>query len=734
MAFEPSARHEAFRRQLARVFAEPEVAAELERLRAPEQGEPDPRGVFRQLGARRLLAPSWPARFGGGGLGPVETALLVEEMVSRQVPETLHTLSVQIVGGFLLMAGTDAQRERHLPRLASGRSFATVLYTEPEAGSDLAALTTRAIARDDGSFLITGRKVFSLKATLADVALCVARTTESANKYQGLTLFLVPMDAPGLSCTTLPSLGDEAFCVADLDEVRVGPDAVVGALGQAWGLVTRALALERTGIEHYTKARSWLAAGAAALAPDAGGACSEEVGRLGAATEASRLLTWQLLGRVAAGGSGLEELAAAAKWHASETARAVAWWWAERAGLAGGPGAGDGAASRVQAAYREAPGLTVSAGTSEMMLQHLAASSLLTGERGLELSLDPAQLQLQRALRARLARAPADAWTTLADLDVFAVTVPAAAGGLDLGEMAAAVAAAELGRHLARGLALDTLDAGDCIALAGPSGPRWPDLQALARGERRVVRASVEGRAVPDAGGWRVSGVSEPAGFAADADALLLDVPVPGGESLDAFLVPASRPGWAVRPEAAIAGLGLGRLELDGLLLRAEDRVGFDAPAGCRERVRGRRLARQAAYLLGLAGGALAATVAHARARRQFGRSLVENQSIAFRLAALAARLLAVQLAVQRAAWLDDAGRPALPAAREALVLAAGLALDATREGMQVHGAVGGVRTSAIQRYYRHALVEAVREGRPDRLAREAGEHRLAEAGRPRPA
>jgi alkylation response protein AidB-like acyl-CoA dehydrogenase len=376
------------------------AAGALDALRAAAPGErPDPRPVFRCLGARGLLAPSWPVRYGGAGGTPADLAALVEALVRAGVPETLHTLSVQIVGTLLLSAGTDTQRAEHLPALAAGDRSATVLYTELDAGSDLAALSTEASPDGDG-WRVTGRKVFSVCTELADVGLCLARTG-TGTRYQGLTLFLVPLDADGVRVEVLDGLADEPFCDVLLDRVRVGPEAVVGPVDGAWGLLADALAIERTGVDYQAKARRWLELAVAervAAGGGAGGWTGSEtgggagtvgdadlatIGRLDAQAQTARLLSGDVLDRLGTGDPIDPADAAVAKWYASETARRVAWWAVEAAGLAGCLPAGEPGAAlagRCDPVYRELPGLTISAGTSEMMLQTIAGSALAAGD------------------------------------------------------------------------------------------------------------------------------------------------------------------------------------------------------------------------------------------------------------------------------------------------------------------------------------------------------------------
>src|SRR6185436_17327449 len=137
-------------------------------------GEPDARPLYRELGELGLLAVNWPVEYGGAGLGLIEASIVYEELVRARIPDTLHVNTIQIVGLFILMAGTPEQKAAHLPALARGEHFASVLYTEPGAGSDLGSLTTTA-TRDGDGWLLSGVKVFSLKSDLTDLGLCAAR-------------------------------------------------------------------------------------------------------------------------------------------------------------------------------------------------------------------------------------------------------------------------------------------------------------------------------------------------------------------------------------------------------------------------------------------------------------------------------------------------------------------------------------------------------------------------------
>ncbi|MFD5325779.1 acyl-CoA dehydrogenase family protein [Streptomyces sp. NPDC127092] len=364
-----------FRADVRRALRSAEVRAAVADATPADGVEPDQRPLYRLLGKLGLLAVHWPAEYGGSGRPFTDAAIVAEELVRADVPDTLHVNTIQIIGQFLLMAGSTEQKRRHLPALASGERFGSVLYTEPDAGSDLGALRTVAEPDGDG-YRITGTKVFSLKTRFVDLGLCAARTTPGAGKYQGISLFLVDMNAPGVTVTVIPSVNDEQFHHVELDGVAVSGDDLIGARDQGWPLLNQALAIERTGLDYHLKAEHWLDAALEALvdqAPDAPhDAHLERIGRWDGALLADHALAWEVITGLAH--DRVDEVAAAvAKYHSSELAQDIAAWAADipsprqRADRTR-------AAVILDSAGREAPGLTLSAGTSEVMLQIMAAA------------------------------------------------------------------------------------------------------------------------------------------------------------------------------------------------------------------------------------------------------------------------------------------------------------------------------------------------------------------------
>lgn len=327
----------------------------------------DPRPVHRLLGERGLLAPQWPRQYGGRGTTHVEAAVLIEEMARHDVPDLLHTLTVQIVGSVLLTCASEELKTRYLPALASGETAACVLFSEPQAGSDLSALSTTAIPEADGSFRLHGTKTYSMFAPLADIALCLARTGDGTE----LTLFLVRLDRPGVSIRPFPTIGEDAFHEITLDGIRVDADAVVGEIGGGWAMLVSTLVFERTGIDYLSRALRWHEEATTRLRAVGSELDLRGANRLAVHLDAATVLVSRVLTRLENGVLGEAE-AAVAKWYTTELAARVAWWSAERQGDRSMLPTADGLVDPLDVALRESPGLRISGGTSEMLLETVA--------------------------------------------------------------------------------------------------------------------------------------------------------------------------------------------------------------------------------------------------------------------------------------------------------------------------------------------------------------------------
>jgi len=189
---------------------------------------------------------SWPVEFGGRGMGPVESYLVAEELARAKAPELVGRIGVNQVGPTLLTHGTPYQRERFLPEILPAKELWCQLFSEPDAGSDLASLSTTA-TKVDGGWRLTGRKVWTSYAQFADWGLCLARSdSQAAKKQEGISAFVVDMHQQGIEVRPLVQLtGDAEFNEVVLDEAYVPDELVVGRPGQGWAVAGATLGHER---------------------------------------------------------------------------------------------------------------------------------------------------------------------------------------------------------------------------------------------------------------------------------------------------------------------------------------------------------------------------------------------------------------------------------------------------------------------------------------------------------
>lgn len=207
----------------------------------------------RVLGDQRLLALAWPSEVGGRDGTAWELATLREEMWAQFEPRGAQYMGVNWVGPAIMRFGTDEQRARHLPAIAAGEVVWCQGFSEPDAGSDLASLRTRAVHHANG-WTVDGQKVWTSYAGLADWMFLLARTNPDARKYHGLTVFLVPMNRPGVEVRPIPAmLGPHHLNEVFLDGLEVTEQDVLGEVDGGWGLVREALAFERVGIARYAR-------------------------------------------------------------------------------------------------------------------------------------------------------------------------------------------------------------------------------------------------------------------------------------------------------------------------------------------------------------------------------------------------------------------------------------------------------------------------------------------------
>ncbi|WP_395395113.1 acyl-CoA dehydrogenase family protein [Novosphingobium sp. BL-8A] len=203
-----------------------------------------------------LLFPHWPKEMGGEGLGPWEQQILSEEMWIAGEPRGGQYMNVNWIGPTLEKYGTPEQKARYLEPITRGESLWCQGFSEPDAGSDLASLRTRAVLKD-GQYVINGQKIWTSYAGLADTCFLLTRTSDDRKK--GITIVLVPMDTPGITVRQIPSLiGEGDIHEVFFDDVTVPESARFGEEGQAWEIVAYSLRNERLGIPRFTLARAAL--------------------------------------------------------------------------------------------------------------------------------------------------------------------------------------------------------------------------------------------------------------------------------------------------------------------------------------------------------------------------------------------------------------------------------------------------------------------------------------------
>ncbi|HEU4759024.1 MAG TPA: acyl-CoA dehydrogenase family protein [Dehalococcoidia bacterium] len=215
------------------------------------------RGFTKKLAQRRWLTMPWPAEYGGLGASVMQQMIYNEELSYANAPATL-SMGVAWVGPALMIYGTDEQKKRFLPPIASHDEIWCTLYSEPAAGSDLAALQTRAV-RDGDEWVLNGQKIWTTGAQRSEWGWLAARTDPEAPKHKGISMFIVPMDAPGISVRPLVNMaGMRGFNEVFFEDVRIPASYLVGTENQGWYQLAVSLDFERSSIAGAARARRWL--------------------------------------------------------------------------------------------------------------------------------------------------------------------------------------------------------------------------------------------------------------------------------------------------------------------------------------------------------------------------------------------------------------------------------------------------------------------------------------------
>ena len=222
--------------------------AVMEEIRGSEGGGPRYRGVLRELGKDGWLGVGWPKEYGGRAMSAIEQYIFAEEIQRTGFP--LPFLTINSVSPTIMRFGTDEQKKRFLPKIQAGELLIAIGYSEPEAGTDLASLKTRAV-RDGSEWVINGQKTFTSLADHCDYVWLAVRTNPTAAKHRGISMFMVPLDAPGVKITPIHTMGGVRTNATYYEDVRVPLDNLVGGENQGWSLITNQLNHERVALFNY---------------------------------------------------------------------------------------------------------------------------------------------------------------------------------------------------------------------------------------------------------------------------------------------------------------------------------------------------------------------------------------------------------------------------------------------------------------------------------------------------
>jgi alkylation response protein AidB-like acyl-CoA dehydrogenase len=341
---------------------------------------PTVRRLVRRMGQDGWLGIGWPEEYGGQGRSAVEQFIFFDESMRAGAPVPM--IMINSVAPTLMEFGTDEQKSTFLPRILGGEVHFCVGYSEPGAGSDLASLTTKAV-RDGDEFVITGQKMWTSLASDADYCWLAARTGPEGSRHKGISIFIVPMDLPGIERSELDLLVDHDLCAVHYDDVRVPASALVGEQDRGWRLITSQLNHERVtlcspGMAEHTLHQVIEWARRTEL-PDGRRVADQEwvqlnLARAYAGFEYLRLLNWRIAWAAAhdelpvADASSIKVFGTE---HYLESFRLLMEVLGERAYLVdGAPGAIEG--SRLEDLYRGLVALTFAGGANELQRDLIA--------------------------------------------------------------------------------------------------------------------------------------------------------------------------------------------------------------------------------------------------------------------------------------------------------------------------------------------------------------------------
>lgn len=641
-------------------------------------------------GRAGLIGISWPVEFGGRGATNLERLIATEELLRVGAPVAKHWISDRQIGPAILRHGTDELKREFLPRIASGDVTFCLGMSEPDSGSDLAAVRTRA-TRVDGGWSISGTKIWTSHAHRSTHAYVLARSATEGRKHEGLTEFLVDLSSDGVEIRPIIDLaGEHHFNETIFNHVFVPDNHVLGAVGQGWTQVTEQLSFERGGMERVLSTYPLLAH----LIDN----CEEadidlaELGAIVARLHTLRALGSQIASAMDSGRAPIQQ-AALLKFLGTTFEGDVVELFRDSIGeipiLSG-----DSNGARLGAGLAAVPGATIRGGATEVLLtivgrQALDASSRRDrSSKASELEFDELADMVSGVVGDLEVSSSADGltklWDTARSLGWTGIGIPESAGG----EGGTLVDLAAINFGLGRGgVALPIGDTALTSRAAAAAG-RAVDcdrqaaivdavgLQGVREGEIIMVRGAA--RAVPWAG---------------RAERLLLLLEVDGEDV--ALLVDAADPAISVDGHQGLSGEPRDDLAFDNLTVPISSILARGSEV---QRIRSDRVLLHLAATNGALDGALSSVIEHVSVREQFGKPLAAFQAVAHNVARMTADVEASRTALAQALFdRADAGTDfRLIAAR---VIASQASTNIARTAHQLLGAMGITHEHRLHQY-----------------------------------
>ncbi|MEI8302785.1 MAG: acyl-CoA dehydrogenase family protein [Burkholderiales bacterium] len=695
-------------------------------------------GVSAVLARRGWSVPTWPVAHGGTGWSAMRCQWLEEELVLAGGSAN-NIQGVSLAGPVIAEFGTPAQQARYLPAIREGREFWSQGFSEPNAGSDLASLRTRAVL-DGDHWVVDGQKIWTSQAMMADMLFCLVRTDPSAKPQLGISFLLIPMTLPGITVRPIRSIDEgESLCEVFFDAVRVPADALVGQLHRGWDCAKYLLARERVQTAEVPRNKLYLSrlraiagieqrdgrpliedpvfaervaqaeidlialesAVAQALTDDDVSALTPSALKVVGCELMQRQLGLQVeaLGTRALVFHPPEEPAAHGA-HALHAAGVVAEFLFRRAATIYG-GSSEIQKNIMARLLFQGDGQGGAARAGETALLADSAGRYASGELGA--AWRERWPQLDRAAHRQ-------AWQALAAQGFGALGLPESLGGAGGGGDALAAVQEAFGAALLPYpfAALSVLPGQLLAALPAEAGRITPLLDALACGDTLfAVAGALPDQPMPQVEarpeGLRLRGPAQIVPGAGLADQLLVCAEQGGHTAV--YCLPADHPGLRLRPGRAIDGSDLAEVALDGVALdTAQCLAGPDAATTAAvAAARDHALVAACADAIGAMAAALALTRDYLLTRRQFGQPLAEFQALRHRVAEMHAELTMARAVVARAAPALAGEAPAerarLAAACKARVGRA--AMFIANQTVQLHGGMGMTEACLAGRFYK---------------------------------